>query len=263
MLLLGFSDDVLDVRWRYKIALSALATLPLLVAYDGPTDILIPRIPYVTSDVTVVHLGILYHVIIACISIFCTNSINIHAGVNGIEAGQSIVIAIFIIIYNTIELHYGTGSIFSHQLSLYMILPFVGTSLGLLYYNWCPSEVFVGDSFTYIAGMTISVAAVLGHFTKTVLLFFIPQLINFTLSLPQLFGIIPCPRHRLPKYNKKTGLLDPVWPNHYTLINLVLKITGPMKERNVTVTLLVFQAACCVLGLVIRYSQLSNLFIGE
>ena len=174
MLLLGFSDDVLDVRWRYKIALSALATLPLLVAYDGSTDILIPRVPYVSADVTVVHLGVFYHVVIACIAIFCTNSINIHAGVNGIEAGQAVVIGAFIILYNSIELHRGIGTnVFSHQLSLYMTLPFVATTLALLYYNWCPSEVFVGDSFTYIAGMAISVAAVLGHFTKTVLLFFI------------------------------------------------------------------------------------------
>lgn len=33
MLLLGFSDDVLNLRWRYKLVLPAVATLPLLVAY--------------------------------------------------------------------------------------------------------------------------------------------------------------------------------------------------------------------------------------
>lgn len=44
MLLLGFADDVLDLRWRVKIALSFLATLPLLVAYSGSTCIIIPGI---------------------------------------------------------------------------------------------------------------------------------------------------------------------------------------------------------------------------
>ena len=50
--------------------------------------------------------------------------------------------------------------------------------------------------------MTFAVVAILGHFSKTLLLFFIPQILNFLYSCPQLFHFIPCPRHRLPKYNK-------------------------------------------------------------
>jgi len=42
MILLGFADDVLDLRWRVKIWLSFLATVPLLVAYTGSTTIIIP-----------------------------------------------------------------------------------------------------------------------------------------------------------------------------------------------------------------------------
>ena len=62
-----------------------------------------------------------------------------------------------------------------------------------------PSRVFVGDTYCYFAGMTFAVTAILCHFSKTMLLFFIPQIFNFIYSVPQLFGIIPCPRHRLPK----------------------------------------------------------------
>jgi UDP-N-acetylglucosamine--dolichyl-phosphate N-acetylglucosaminephosphotransferase len=35
MILLGFMDDVLDIRWRYKLILPFFAALPLLIAYDG------------------------------------------------------------------------------------------------------------------------------------------------------------------------------------------------------------------------------------
>jgi len=63
-----------------------------------------------------------------------------------------------------------------------------------------PSSVFVGDSYTYFAGMTLAVAGIQGHFSKTLMLFFLPELINFALSLPQLFKLVPCPRHRVPKY---------------------------------------------------------------
>lgn len=39
----------------------------------------------------------------------------------------------------------------------------------------CWPQVFVGDTFTYFAGMTIAVAGVLGHFSETLLLFLMPQ----------------------------------------------------------------------------------------
>lgn len=57
-------------------------------------------------------------------------------------------------------------------------------------------QVFVGDTFTYFAGMSIAVAGILGHFSETLLLFLLPQVINFIYSLPQLFGFVFCPRHR-------------------------------------------------------------------
>ena len=33
--------------------------------------------------------------------------------------------------------------------------------------------------------MVFAVVAILGHFSKTIMLFFIPQIINFVLSIPQ------------------------------------------------------------------------------
>ena len=59
--------------------------------------------------------------------------------------------------------------------------------------------------------MAFAVVGILGHFSKTLLLFFLPQIFNFLYSTPQLFGIVPCPRHRLPKLDEKTGLLGPSW----------------------------------------------------
>lgn len=39
------------------------------------------------------------------LAVFCTNAINILAGINGIEAGQSLVIAASIIVFNIVELN--------------------------------------------------------------------------------------------------------------------------------------------------------------
>lgn len=101
--------------------------------------------------------------------------------------------------------------------------------------------------------MVLATVGILGHFSKTILLFFVPQIINFVYSIPQLLKIIPCPRHRLPKYNQTTGLLEPIKTN-LNLVNLVLLITGPMNEDNLCRVLLSLQVFTSVLALVFRYS---------
>uniref|UniRef100_A0A915M0D2 UDP-N-acetylglucosamine--dolichyl-phosphate N-acetylglucosaminephosphotransferase n=1 Tax=Meloidogyne javanica TaxID=6303 RepID=A0A915M0D2_MELJA len=62
------------------------------------------------------------------------------------------------------------------------------------------------DTYCYWAGMTIAVSALTGRFSKTLLLFLLPQIINFIFSCPQLFHLIPCPRHRLPRLNENGKL---------------------------------------------------------
>lgn len=150
--------------------------------------------------------------------------------------------------------------------------------------------------------MTLAVVAILGHFSKTLLLFFIPQVFNFIYSVPQLFHLIPCPRHRLPKYNAETNLremscvtfkasaMKPILGhlafrifevlrliqvkkftkdgeeyiecNNLTLINLILRVCGPLHERTLTIILLCFQVFCSCLAFLIRY-PLAKLFYGE
>lgn len=160
------------------------------------------------------------------ISIFCPNSINILAGINGIEVLQSVVIALLILLNDLLYIHPHIltfkRSTFSppppanpstdpHLFSIYFLLPFLGVSLALLSQNAYPARVFVGDTYCYFAGMVFAVVAILAHFSKTLLLLFMPQIFNFIYSAPQLFGLVPCPRHRLPHFNARTGLLEPCW----------------------------------------------------
>ena len=156
--------------------------------------------------------------------------------------------------------------------------------------------------------MTFAVVAILGHFSKTLLLFFIPQVINFLYSVPQLFHLLPCPRHRLPKYDKETdtvtfsltcfekqklskmgrfcltvlsvtrlasikqvdvkidndsdNTVEMVECNNLTLINFVLRLTGPMKENHLTSLLLLLQVIASLVAFTIRY-PLAFLLYGE
>ena len=48
--------------------------------------------------------------------------------------------------------------------------------------------------------MAFAVVGIQAHYSKTLALFFLPQAFNFVLSCPQLFGLVPCPRHRVPRW---------------------------------------------------------------
>ena len=120
-------------------------------------------------------------------------------------------------------------------------------------YNKFPSKCFIGDTYTYFAGMTFACAGILGHFSKTLLIFFVPQIFNFLYSLPQLIGIIPCARHRLPKYDHKTKLLTGQ-AEHKNLLNLSLRILGPTREQDICTYLIILQIICNAIALVLRFT---------
>jgi UDP-N-acetylglucosamine--dolichyl-phosphate N-acetylglucosaminephosphotransferase len=214
MILLGFADDVLDLRWRVKLHLPTVASVPLLMVYAVTSGVTFVVVPVMFRPLLgrLIDLGPLYYVYMGMLAVFCTNSINILSGINGLESGQALVIALSLSLNSLLYVCPRLGelvvdaaslsrhSVETHMFSLYLILPFLGVTLALYLWNRYPARVFVGDVFCYFAGMTFAVIGILGHYSKTLLLFFIPQLLNFIISLPQLFRFVPCPRHRLPRY---------------------------------------------------------------
>ncbi|GAA5871851.1 hypothetical protein JCM1840_004017 [Sporobolomyces johnsonii] len=330
---LGFCDDVFDIRWRFKLPIPVIASVPLLVTYaagHGVTDIVLPNILGIrkllgaVATNGVVHLGPLYYLYMSMLSTFCTNSINILAGVNGVEVGQALIIALSIalndLLYLTIDLtpflsllptsltaalhlpesftwtlgfaHGSQELADRHLFSLYFMLPLVGVCFGLLRHNWYPASAFIGDTFCYFAGMAFAVVGILGHFSKTLLLFFLPQIFNFLYSCPQLFGLVPCPRHRLPKLDPATGLLTPSYApllpprnarehvgrallqalesvglvrlvrdptsgeiiacSNLTILNLLLLVVGPVREDKLTIALMGVQVGGSAVAFAVR-----------
>ncbi|KAJ2783416.1 tunicamycin resistance protein [Coemansia interrupta] len=203
MVFLGFADDVFDLRWRFKLLLPTIASIPVLIVYYvgyGVTHVMVPVFMRPWLGTHIVDLGWLYYLYIGLMAVFCTNAINILAGINGVEVGQSLVIALSIIAKDLANVNSGNAAAeYQHLFTLYLLLPFVAVSAALYYWNVYPARVFVGDTYCYFAGMTFAVCGILGHFSKTLLLLFVPQIFNFVYSAPQIFGLVPCPRHRLPK----------------------------------------------------------------
>ncbi|KAK5624921.1 hypothetical protein RRF57_000637 [Xylaria bambusicola] len=139
--------------------------------------------------------------------------------------------------------------------------------------------------------MVFVVVSILGHFSKTLILLLIPQIFNFVYSVPQLFGLVPCPRHRLPHFNARTGLLEPsvtrwetrkqphpiishalrllaqfqllrlkqdeggriVETSNFTILNLWLVWRGPMREDRLAIEITVMQTLVGLFGLFVRH----------
>jgi UDP-N-acetylglucosamine--dolichyl-phosphate N-acetylglucosaminephosphotransferase len=226
---------------------------------------------------TIIELDYLFLIFMGLLSVFCTNAINILAGINGLECGQSYIIACSILFFKLYDIFLGNFGD-NQMFSVLIIMPFIGTVLGLLRHNWFPADVFVGDTFCYFAGMTFAVVGIHGHFSKTLLLLFLPQIFNFLYSLPQLSKMIPCPRHRLPKIDGISLLMKastfPCKENEYrlfkvnrkdtecpncTLICLTLRVFGPMKEKTLCIVLLIIQTVCSIFAFYLRYYLLESL----
>ena len=113
-ILLGAADDLFDLRWRHKFFLPAIAAIPLLVVYYvdfSVTHVLIPKFvqELIGTSKTSIDLGAFYYCYMASVAIFCPNSINILAGVNGLEVGQSIVLGLIFMINDVLYLTMGVN----------------------------------------------------------------------------------------------------------------------------------------------------------
>lgn len=107
MCFLGFADNVLDLRWRDRLILPLAASLPVLMTYAATGGVTTVKVPAAAQALLglggSVDIGALYFVYISLLAIFCTNAINILAGVNGLEVGQSVVIGLTIAAFNCVQ----------------------------------------------------------------------------------------------------------------------------------------------------------------
>ncbi|KAJ3565371.1 hypothetical protein NP233_g7672 [Leucocoprinus birnbaumii] len=293
--MLGFLDDVFDIRWRHKLPIPIIASIPLLMVYyaeRGNTHVVVP-LPFRTLLGTLVNLGPLYYIYMSLLSTFATNSINILAGINGSEVSQALIIALSVILNDLLYLPWPVG----FRLPLHLLgnkaevefggvwsagMSYGSLCVGFLYHNWYPARAFPGDTLCYVTGMAFAV------------------IFNFLLSCPQLFGLVPCPRHRVPRFDGNTNLLYPskamfekppsklttfvlrvfatlglteltVHPSsgvileatNLTILNFFLVRLGPMNEKRLVQVLMCSQVAGSVIAFVVRYGLAGLVYDGD
>lgn len=172
MMAIGMMDDFLGwmkglKQWQ-KPFLTLFAAMPMMVINAGNSTMNLPLIGSV-------DLGILYPLVIIPIGIVgASNSYNMLAGYNGLEAGMGIII-LSTLGYIAFQL----GETNAGLLAFCMI----GALLAFIYFNWYPARVFPGDTLTYSVGALAACVAILGNMEKIGVILFIPYAIDFFLPL--------------------------------------------------------------------------------
>lgn len=225
----GFIDDIIGWKkgirqWQHAL-FPIIAALPLMAISIEKTTMTLPIIG-------LIDFGIFYSLIIIPIAITgASNAFNMLAGYNGLEAGQGILLTGTLTI-----IAFFTGQTTTMILGLAMI----GALTGFLYYNWFPAKIFGGDSLTLMVGANLAIMSILGNMQTfgiiIIVLFFIEFLIKAKHKFQsECFG--------LPQ---KNGLLK-ANPKGGSITQFILK--KPMKEWQVTTTILIIQGMICLIVL--------------
>ncbi len=237
--LIGFVDDVLGWTFRglsikFRLLVAFIASIPLVVINAGEKTMGIPGFG-------LVDFGIFYPLVLIPIGIIgATTTYNFLAGMNGLEAGQGIIIISFLSLVS-----YLTGTIWLAIVGLVMV-----SSLVVFYfYNKYPAKVFPGDILTYAVGSLIAVMAILGNFEKIAVFIFIPYIIETVLKLrghleKQSFAKVNEDKSLEVPYGKVYGL------THVSLL-ILKKFKKKVYERDIVYLIFGFQIMLCLLALII------------
>jgi len=239
--LVGLSDDLLGwkhggLSWKFRIILAFVASIPLVVINAGQQVISLPFLG-------LVDLGLIYPLILIPLGVAgATTTYNFLAGFNGLEAGQGIIILLFLALVSFL-----TGSVWLAVICLVMI-----ASLMVFYfYNKYPAKVFPGDILTWSVGALIAIVAILGNFEKIAVFVFIPYIIETILKVG---------RGKMKKYSfgipdKKNNLSLNYGGRIYGLTHLSMlilsKFKKEVKEKDVIYLIFAFQIIVCLLALLI------------
>lgn len=149
--LIGYLDDRVKLRSRYKIILTLLAGIVIFFTnYFNFIDIESPVIPILGRT----RLSLIYPFVIPIIVVIFANTVNMLEGYNGEGSGTCLIVSVFLLISSLIW-NSGNGVLFS--------LLAISTFAGFFMFNKYPAKIFPGDTGTLVMGSTL---ACIGLFTS-------------------------------------------------------------------------------------------------
>jgi UDP-N-acetylglucosamine--dolichyl-phosphate N-acetylglucosaminephosphotransferase len=233
---IGLIDDVFEIRWRTKALTPMLGGVPLAVLSLGRPTI---SAPFGVLDFALFGMfGLLffYAIVVPFIVTACANAVNMLAGLNGLEAGSTLIIASALTI---LSLREGKNE------GLIILVPFLGALIAFLYYNKHPSRVFPGDVGTFGMGTVLACVAMLAHLERAVFVMFLPHTINAIL-----FFIGKLKRSAPPREAPMNADGTIPCATRWSLRCLILQI-HPMKEKTLIYVMWLIVALFAVIGMLV------------
>jgi len=171
---IGFTDDFLKLRRRHNRGLSARGKLVLQLLLGAAIGAVVFHIPGYRPWLTfpffknlVVDLGPFYVPFVALVVAFSSNAVNLTDGLDGLASGATLIAAATYAVFTYIA---GNSVVSSYLQVAYVpgvgeVAVFcgglVGASLGFLWFNCYPAQVFMGDVGALAIGGAIGTVAVL------------------------------------------------------------------------------------------------------
>ena len=182
---LGFADDVLSIPDIYRVLLPLFAALPLMLLKVGTDTMALPFIGTVNLDfgsimlpfIGAVGLNMYVLILIPIGVVACSNLVNLLAGFNGLEAGQGIIISLFLIALLML------GGLDANKVTMvFLLIALIGALAAFMLFNWYPAKVFPGNIVTYLIGATVAVVVIVGNVERAGAILLAPQIIEFFLK---------------------------------------------------------------------------------
>ena len=164
---IGFADDLIKVRHRRSLGLSGRWKIFLLLVVTAAVGLAAHHqqlrhdvyIPVVDSWIP---LGPGWYVLLFLIIAGAVNGVNLTDGIDGLAAGTSIIaLATFTAMAVTIFIRSGTPRIENRLDVAYIGAAVAGASVGFLWFNSFPAEVFMGDTGAMALGGAIAAMAIM------------------------------------------------------------------------------------------------------
>jgi len=218
--LIGVVDDLISIRQIIKAFMPIFSALPLVAIEIGDT---IMRVPFIGR----INFGIIYPLLLIPLGVTgATNAFNMLAGFNGLEVGLGIVCMITASI-----IAYITGSMTALAISL----PCLGALLAAIYYNWYPAKILVGDIGTLCMGAVLATCVIVGDFETAGVILIIPFVFEFIIKA----------LHKFPSQDwwgvYKEGKLYCPENGPVSLPQIIMKVSGGIKEKNLVIFLIGFE----------------------
>lgn len=233
---IGLLDDTFDFNNRTKVALPLIASIPMVVVSVGTPMMTIPFIG-------TINFGVFYALLIVPLMMtFIVDSTNMYGGMNGLEAGLSVINASAIVLY-VVAYPFISGQEITTALtdSGTVAASLLGASIAFFYFNRYPAKVLPGDVGRLPFGAAMASALILGNMDRLAIIMYAPFLVNFLLYLVYRVWV----KRKNLEYAKfasprEDGTLEVVGP--FTMYWILPYLSTKMTEKRNVNLLLLLQA---------------------